>query len=93
MLLKTCTRSSHIAEKDLWVRWFSNFLWKIISWACLLKSGLNDIFHWCDHSAVSCKSLFNSYAVVLTSWIMGNSEVWSANNLTVEMISIDWSLI
>ena len=69
------------------------FLEKITSWACLFKSGLNYIFHWWTHSAIFCKSLFYSYASVLASWIMQNSDVSSMNNLTVDMISTDRSLI
>ena len=69
------------------------FFEKIISWVCLFKSGLNDIFHWCIHSSIFCKSLFNSYAAVLASGIIVKSNVSSANNLTVDMIWIDRSLI
>ena len=65
------------------------YLENINSLVCLFKSGLNDIFHWCAHSAVFCKSLFNSYAVVLASWIIENGDISSANNLTVAIISID----
>ena len=39
------------------------------------------------------ENLFNSYAVVLESWIMENSDVSSATNITVDMILIDRSLI
>ena len=90
MILKICTRNRYITcgWDDLVI-----FLEKITSWACLFKSGLNDIFHWCAHSAIFCKSLFNPYAVVLASWIMEKSDVSSANNLTVDMISIDRSLV
>ena len=68
------------------------FLKKITYWPCLFKSGLNDILHWCA-PGIFCKSLFNSYAVFLASWIMGKSDVSSANNLTEDMISFGRSLI
>ena len=95
MLLKTYFRNRYIFEKDLRVRWFSHFPWKnnFLSLLSLLKSGLNDIFHWCAHSAIFCKSLFNSYALVLASWIMEKSDVLSAKNLTGDMISIDRLLV
>ena len=68
------------------------FLAKIIAETdYLFNSGLNDVFHWCVHSAIFCKYLFNSYNAVLKSWIMENSDVLFANNLTVDMISTDRS--
>ena len=70
------------------------FLEKIIAETdYLFKSGLNDVFHWCVYSAIFWKYFFNFYTAVLKSWIMGNSDVLFANNLTVDMISSDRSLI
>ena len=40
------------------------FLEKKTSWACLFKSGLNEIFHWCAHSAIFCKSLLNFLIII-----------------------------
>ena len=40
-----------------------------------------------------CKFSFNSYGAVLASWIMENNDVSCANNLTVNMISTDSSLM
>ena len=94
MLLKTYTRKRYIVENDL-IDWddLVIFLEKITSWACLFNSELNEIFRWCAHSAIFNESLFNSHPVVLASLIMEKSDVSSANNLTVDMISIDRLLI
>ena len=45
------------------------FLEKKTAWFCLFKSGLNDIFDWCAHSAIFCKSLFNSLKIIFCSKI------------------------
>ena len=57
------------------------FLLKITSWACLLGSGLNIIFHWKVQLLIFMKSLFKSFAVEFISWTTENREVPSANNL------------
>ena len=87
------TRNRYIVKKDLWMRWFSHFPWKNNFLSLLIPVLWNDIFHWCANSAIFCQSLFNSYAVVLALWIMEKIDVSSANNLTVDRISIDRSLI
>ena len=43
---------------------FFAFLLNVISWACLLRSGLRVIFHWKAQSLIFFRSLFNSIADV-----------------------------
>ena len=62
------------------------FLEKRTSWACIFRTGSNDIFHWCAHSAIFWKSLFNLYVIVLASSIVVSSDVLSVNNSTVDTI-------
>ena len=67
MLLETYTKTGISLKKTCGWDDLIIFLEKITSWACQFKSGLSDIFHWCAHSAIFYKSLFNSYAVALAS--------------------------
>ena len=60
------------------------FLEKIISCACLVRSGLNDIFHWYSQSCIFNRSLLSVEAEVFTQFTMLNKEVSSAKSLTSE---------
>ena len=60
-----------------------DFLEKITSWACLVRSGLKTIFYCLAHSRIFLKSLFSTFAVSKGSQISENKEVSSANNLTL----------
>ena len=51
-------------KEDLWVKRFTVFPEKITSWACLLRSGLNVIFHLYVYSEILFKSLFAEKADV-----------------------------
>ena len=57
-----------------WCTDLTCFLENITSWACLLTSGLNDIFHLCAHSDIFCRSLFNTSAEVLLICTAENRE-------------------
>ena len=63
---------------------FFNFLLNMISWACLLRSGLKVIFHWKAQSLIFFRSLFNSIADVFISCTTENREVSSANSLALD---------
>ena len=63
---------------------FFNFLLNMISWACLLRSGLKVIFHWKAQSLIFFRSLFNSIVDVLMSCTTENREVSSANSLALD---------
>ena len=63
------------------------------SWACLLGSGLNLIFHWKAQLLIFIKSLLRSFAVEFILWITEKREVASANNLGFEDKPSDKSLI
>ena len=60
------------------------FLEKIVSRACLDRSGLNDIFHWYAQSCIFNRSLLSVEAEVFTQFTMLNKEVSSAKSLTSE---------
>ena len=60
-----------------------DFLEKITSWACLVRSGLKTIFYCLAHSRIFLKSLFSTFAVSKGSQISENKVVSSANNLTL----------
>ena len=60
------------------------FMEKIISCACLVRSGLNDIFHWYAQSCIFNRSLLSVEAEVFTQSAMLNKEVSSAKGLTSE---------
>ena len=60
------------------------FLEKIISCACLVRSGLNDIFHWYAQSCIFNRSLLSVEAEVFTQFTMLNKEVSSAESLPSE---------
>ena len=59
------------------------FLENITSRACLLISGLNDIFHLCAHSDIFCRSLFNTSAEVLLLCTTENRKASSAKSFIV----------
>ena len=59
------------------------FLEKIIC-ACLVRSGLNDIFHWYAWSCILDRLLLSVVAEVLTQFSMLNKQVSSAKSLTSE---------
>ena len=59
------------------------YLEKIISCACLVWSGLNDIFQWYAQSCIFNRSLWS--AEVFTQLTMLKKEVSSAKNLTSEI--------
>ena len=61
--------------------------WKSTSWACLVMSGLNNIFHLCAYSEILLRSSFNIFAERVESCTVENKEVSSANNLTSEIKS------
>ena len=69
------------------------FLLKMTSWACLLESGLNLIFHWKAQLLNFIKSLFKSFADEFILWMTEKREVSSANNLGFEVKPSDKSLI
>ena len=60
--------------------------------ACLLTSGLNDIFHLSVHSDIFCRSLFNTSAGVLLSCTTKNQEL-SAKSFTIDFMFSDKSLM
>ena len=60
------------------------FLEKKISCACLVRSGLNDVFHWCAQSCTFSRSLLSVEAEVFTQFAILNKEVSSAQNLNSE---------
>ena len=51
------------------------------SWACLVKSGLNNIFHLKTHSDFFLRSSFNKFANFDKSYTVENNKVSSASNL------------
>ena len=55
-----------IIEKEWWMCDYVFFLEKIISCACLVRSGLNDIFHWYAQSCFFNRSLLSVEAEVYT---------------------------
>ena len=57
---------------------------KIISCASLVRSGLNDIFHWYAQSCIFHRSLLSVEAVVFAQFAMLNNEVSSVKSLTSE---------
>ena len=61
------------------------FLDKIISCACLVRSGLNETFHWYDQSCIFNRTLLSVAADVLTEFTMLSKEVSSAKSLTSEI--------
>ena len=61
-----------------------SFLKKIISCACLVRSGLNDIIHWYVQSCIFNRSLLSVEAEEFTQFTMLNKEVSSAKSLTSE---------
>ena len=69
------------------------FLLSIITWACLLGSGLKFIFHWKAQLPVFSKSSLRSLVQVLISWTMENREMSSAKSLHSLLRPSDKSLI
>ena len=69
------------------------FLLSIITWACLLGSGLKFIFHWKAQLPIFSKSSLRSLVQVLISWTMENREVSSAKSLHSLLRPSDKSLI
>ena len=63
---------------------FFNFLLKMTSWACLLRSRLKLIFHWKTQSLIFFKLLFSSFAEVVMSCVKEKKDVSSANNFALE---------
>ena len=72
---------------------FFNFLLKITSWACLLRSGLKLIFPWKSQSLIFFKSLLSSFAEVVMSCVTENRDVSPANNFVLESSSPDKSFL
>ena len=68
------------------------FLQNIISWACLIRSGLKFIFHWKAQSVIFFRSLFNSIADVFVLCPTRNTEVSSADSLAFDDKLSDKSL-
>ena len=66
---------------------------KSISTACLLGSGLNDIFHWEAKFSITLRSEFNSKADNVGLVTIENKEVSSAKNLTFEIIPFSKSFM
>ena len=60
------------------------FLEKRFSCACLVRSGLNDIFHWYAQPCIFDRSLLSVEPEVFTQFTMLNKEVSSAMRLTSE---------
>ena len=58
------------------------FLEKIISCASLVRSGLNDIFHWYAQFRIFNRSLLSVEAEVFLQFTILNKEVSSAKSLT-----------
>ena len=81
-----------LKRKEGWEIFFV-FLLKVISWACLLGSGLKLIFHWRDHLLIQYRSLFNSFSEVSTSWFTENKDASSAKNFALDDRSSARSLI
>ena len=54
------------------------FLEKKISCACLVRSGLNDVFHWSAQSCIFSRSILSVEAEVFTQFAILNKEVSSA---------------
>ena len=69
-----------------------NFRLKIISWACLLGSGLKLIFHWNAQLLTFFKSLFISFAAVLMLCATLKRDVSSANKCRLEQLIIPYSV-
>ena len=63
---------------------FFNFWLTIISWACLLRSGLKVVFHWKAKSLIFFRSPFNSIADVFISCTTENREVSSEDSLVFD---------
>ena len=73
---------------------FLFFLIKIISWAYLLLGYvLKLIVHWYAQLEIFTKSSFNSFVVVLLSWVTENTDVSSASNLAFDERPFGKSLI
>ena len=66
---------------------------KTTSWACLVTSGLNDIFHWYAQLEILIKSSFSCNDDRLISWTTEKIEVSSAKSLAVDDRFLDKSLI
>ena len=81
MLLTCQTFYYSIIEKktDRWQS-FTFFLEKITSWACILWSGLNDIFYWWAQLEIFSKSLFSGSVERLTFFIEEKTDVSSAKS-------------
>ena len=70
------------------------FLENMTSRACLLTSGLNDIFHLCEHWDIFCRSLFSNSAEVLLLCTTENREVSSAKSwIAVDSVFSDKSFM
>ena len=65
---------------------------KIISCACLVRSGLNGILNWYAKSCIFNWSLFSAEVEVFTQFTMLNKEVSSAKSFTSEFSPSDRSL-
>ena len=61
--------------------------------ACLLGSGLNNIFHWKAHLLILFKSLLNSVSEKFRLYLLKKSDVSSANILHIDSIPLGKSLI
>ena len=69
-------------------------LWeKTTSWACLVTSGLNDIFHWYAWLEILIKSSFSCKDDRLVSWTTEKIEVTSAKSSVVNDRFLARSLI
>ena len=61
---------------------FTVFREKITSWACLVRLGLNTIFHWYAHFEFLFKSLLISTVETLMPFTIEKIDVFSAKSLT-----------
>ena len=77
-----------IVEKEWWM---CGCVLERIYCACLVRSGLNDIFHWYFRSCIFNRSLLSDKAEVFTQFTMLNKEVSSAKSLTSEFSPCGWS--
>ena len=73
---------SELLKKSGWCVVAFFFLEKIISCASLVRSGLNDIFHWYAQFRIFNRSLLSVEAEVFLQFTILNKEVSSAKSLT-----------
>ena len=81
MLLTWGMSNRYFIKKDYGVICFCILREKITSLACLVMSGLNNIFHLKAHSNIFLRSSFNKFLDSDKLHTVENNEVSSANNL------------